>query len=86
MAELKTVGIIGAGQMGNGIAHVAALAGYDVIMTDISDEALARGMTTIEGNMHRQPTLILPPIRPPSRLRASPRSPTGPTSSSACTS
>ena len=54
MAELKTVGIIGAGQMGNGIAHVAALAGYDVIMTDISDEALARGMTTIEGNMHRQ--------------------------------
>ena len=54
MAELKTVGIIGAGQMGNGIAHVAALAGYDVIMTDISDEALAKGMTTIEGNMHRQ--------------------------------
>jgi len=54
MAELKTVGIIGAGQMGNGIAHVAALAGYDVIMTDISDEALVRGMTTIEGNMHRQ--------------------------------
>lgn len=54
MAELKTVGIIGAGQMGNGIAHVAALAGYDVILTDISDEALAKGMTTIEGNMHRQ--------------------------------
>ena len=54
MAELKTVGVIGAGQMGNGIAHVAALAGYDVIMTDISDEALARGITTIEGNMHRQ--------------------------------
>ena len=54
MAELKTVGIIGAGQMGNGIAHVAALAGYDVIMTDISDEALAKGMTTIEGNMRRQ--------------------------------
>jgi len=54
MAELKTVGIIGAGQMGNGIAHVAALAGYDVIMTDISDEALAKGMTAIEGNMRRQ--------------------------------
>ncbi|MEQ9436638.1 3-hydroxybutyryl-CoA dehydrogenase [Hyphomonas sp.] len=54
MAELKTVGVIGAGQMGNGIAHVAALAGYDVIMTDISDDALARGVTTIEGNMHRQ--------------------------------
>jgi 3-hydroxybutyryl-CoA dehydrogenase len=54
MAELKTVGVIGAGQMGNGIAHVAALAGYDVIMTDISDEALAKGVTTIEGNMRRQ--------------------------------
>ena len=54
MAELKTVGVIGAGQMGNGIAHVAALAGYDVIMTDISDDALAKGVTTIEGNMHRQ--------------------------------
>ena len=54
MAELKTVGVIGAGQMGNGIAHVAALAGYDVIMTDISDDALAKGVSTIEGNMHRQ--------------------------------
>ena len=54
MAELKTVGVIGAGQMGNGIAHVAALAGYDVIMSDISDEALAKGVTTIEGNMRRQ--------------------------------
>ncbi len=54
MAELKTVGVIGAGQMGNGIAHVAALAGYDVIMTDISDEALSKGVTTIEGNMRRQ--------------------------------
>jgi 3-hydroxybutyryl-CoA dehydrogenase len=54
MAELKTVGVIGAGQMGNGIAHVAALAGYDVIMTDISSDALAKGITTIEGNMHRQ--------------------------------
>lgn len=54
MAELKTVGVIGAGQMGNGIAHVAALAGYDVIMTDISDDALVKGVTTIEGNMHRQ--------------------------------
>ncbi|KCZ92161.1 3-hydroxybutyryl-CoA dehydrogenase [Hyphomonas johnsonii] len=54
MAELKTIGVIGAGQMGNGIAHVAALAGYDVIMSDISDDALSHGITTIEGNMRRQ--------------------------------
>jgi 3-hydroxybutyryl-CoA dehydrogenase len=38
--EIKSIGIVGAGQMGNGIAHVCALAGYDVIMTDISQEAL----------------------------------------------
>ena len=36
--EIKTVGIIGAGQMGNGIAHVAALAGHDVLLNDVSAE------------------------------------------------
>jgi|TARA_B100000678_G_scaffold45269_1_gene35063 3-hydroxybutyryl-CoA dehydrogenase len=40
--------------MGNGIAHVCALAGYDVHLNDISDEALAKGMETIEANMTRQ--------------------------------
>jgi len=54
MTELKTVGVIGAGQMGNGIAHVCALAGLDVVMSDISDDALADGMATIETNMGRQ--------------------------------
>ncbi len=54
MAELKTVGVIGAGQMGNGIAHVCALAGYDVVMSDISDDAIAEGLQTIENNMGRQ--------------------------------
>ncbi|MEO0881893.1 MAG: 3-hydroxybutyryl-CoA dehydrogenase [Pseudomonadota bacterium] len=54
MAGLKTIGVIGAGQMGNGIAHVCAVAGYDVIMNDISEEALERGMSTIETNMARQ--------------------------------
>jgi 3-hydroxybutyryl-CoA dehydrogenase len=54
MAELKTIGVIGAGQMGNGIAHVSALAGYDVILTDISDDALEHGMAQIEKNMTRQ--------------------------------
>ena len=54
MSGIKTVGIIGAGQMGNGIAHVCALAGYDVVLNDISDDALAAGLKTIERNMTRQ--------------------------------
>ncbi|MEL6861488.1 MAG: 3-hydroxyacyl-CoA dehydrogenase NAD-binding domain-containing protein, partial [Pseudomonadota bacterium] len=36
MTDIKTIGVVGAGQMGNGIAHVSALAGYDVILNDIS--------------------------------------------------
>ena len=54
MADLKTIGVIGAGQMGNGIAHVSALAGYDVVLSDISEESLAKGMKAIEHNMARQ--------------------------------
>jgi len=54
MAEIRTVGVIGAGQMGNGIAHVSAIAGYDVVLTDVSEAALAKGMATIEANMARQ--------------------------------
>lgn len=54
MSEIRRVGVVGAGQMGNGIAHVCALAGYDVHLNDISDEALAKGMETIEANMTRQ--------------------------------
>lgn len=56
MSGIKTVGIIGAGQMGNGIAHVCALAGYDVVLNDISEDALANGLKTIERNMTRQLT------------------------------
>lgn len=54
MAEIKTIGVVGAGQMGNGIAHVCALAGYDVILNDISQDALDAGITTIEKNLSRQ--------------------------------
>ena len=54
MSEIRRVGVVGAGQMGNGIAHVCALAGYDVHLNDISDEALKKGMETIESNMTRQ--------------------------------
>jgi 3-hydroxybutyryl-CoA dehydrogenase len=51
---IKSVGIIGAGQMGNGIAHVVALAGFDVAMHDIKKEAVDKARATIERNMARQ--------------------------------
>ena len=51
---IEKIGIIGAGQMGNGIAHVAALAGYEVRLCDISKEALGKATQTIERNMNRQ--------------------------------
>ena len=53
-AVIKKVGVIGAGQMGNGIAHVAALAGFDVVLNDISADRLKSGMATINGNLSRQ--------------------------------
>ena len=53
-SSIKSVGIIGAGQMGNGIAHVVALAGYDVAMHDIKKEAVDKARATIERNMARQ--------------------------------
>jgi 3-hydroxybutyryl-CoA dehydrogenase len=52
--NIKTVGVIGAGQMGNGIAHVCALAGYSVMMNDVSADRIKAGMATINGNMTRQ--------------------------------
>jgi len=52
--RLRRIGVIGAGQMGGGIAHVCALAGFDVAVTDINEEALQRGRQTIERNLARQ--------------------------------
>ena len=52
--NIKSVGVIGAGQMGNGIAHVCALAGYEVMLNDISPDRIKAGMATINGNMARQ--------------------------------
>ncbi|MBP7003313.1 3-hydroxybutyryl-CoA dehydrogenase [Amaricoccus sp.] len=52
--EIKSVGVIGAGQMGNGIAHVFALAGYDVLLNDVSESALAAAPEVIRGNIDRQ--------------------------------
>jgi 3-hydroxybutyryl-CoA dehydrogenase len=51
---IKTVGIIGAGQMGNGIAHVIAVAGYQVLLNDISKERVEAALATINGNLTRQ--------------------------------
>jgi len=51
---IKTVGVIGAGQMGNGIAHVSALAGLNVRLIDVSDERVKAGLDTIKKNLTRQ--------------------------------
>jgi 3-hydroxybutyryl-CoA dehydrogenase len=52
--EIKTVGVIGAGQMGNGIAHVCSLAGLNVRLNDLSEDKINAGLATINGNMARQ--------------------------------
>lgn len=51
---MKTVGVIGAGLMGNGIAHVSALAGYDVILSDVSLDRAEAGKANIAKNLARQ--------------------------------
>ena len=51
---LKTIGVIGAGQMGNGIAHVSALAGYNVVLNDLSQDRLDAGLEVIKMNLSRQ--------------------------------
>ncbi len=52
--SVERIGVIGAGQMGSGIAHVCALAGLDVILEDVNAEALKAALGNIERNMHRQ--------------------------------
>jgi 3-hydroxybutyryl-CoA dehydrogenase len=56
MVDIQSVGIVGAGQMGSGIAHVFALAGFDVLMTDIRAESLTAALELIERNIDRQVT------------------------------
>ena len=80
MVDIKTVGVIGAGQMGSGIAHVCALGGYDVLLHDVSPDRIAAGLDVIEKNMTRQVArgLIKPHdmeaglsrIKPPEELQA----------------
>ena len=52
--SIERIGVIGAGQMGNGIAQVLALAGFDVVLDDINKETLAKALERIDKNMHRQ--------------------------------
>jgi len=54
MAEIGSLGVVGAGLMGNGIVHVAALAGLPVVMLDVKEEALEKALATITKNMERQ--------------------------------
>lgn len=52
--DIRTVGIVGAGQMGSGIAHVAALAGLNVVLNDVSEDRVNNGLATVNGNLKRQ--------------------------------
>jgi len=54
VVDIRTVGVIGAGQMGSGIAHVVALGGYDVLLHDVSADRITQGISQIEKNMTRQ--------------------------------
>jgi 3-hydroxybutyryl-CoA dehydrogenase len=54
MVEIKTIGVIGAGQMGVGIAHVCALSGYGVLLNDVSSERIDAGLETVRRNLNRQ--------------------------------
>src|SRR5512143_2748840 len=51
--DIKTIGVVGAGQMGNGIAQVAASSGFQVLMSDIADSFLQKGLNTIAKNLER---------------------------------
>src|SRR5215213_7621119 len=52
--EIKTVGVVGAGQMGSGIAHVCASAGFEVRLNDMNEDRIHASLATINGNMARQ--------------------------------
>jgi 3-hydroxybutyryl-CoA dehydrogenase len=54
MNELRTIGVVGAGQMGNGIAHVCALSGYDVLINDLDTSRIDSAMETVARNLSRQ--------------------------------
>src|ERR1700721_1659300 len=51
---IHKIGIVGAGQMGNGIAHVCALSGFHVLLNDVAGDRITEGLATINGNLARQ--------------------------------
>src|SRR5271155_5486657 len=51
---IRKIGIVGAGQMGNGIAHVCALSGFNVMLNDVATDRIAEALATISGNLARQ--------------------------------
>ena len=51
---MKIIGVVGAGTMGNGIAHIASLSKYSVILMDINEELVDRGISSIKKNLDRQ--------------------------------
>ena len=54
MAQIRTVGVVGAGQMGSGIAHVCAVAGYQVVLNDVDADRIEAGLLAIRRNLERQ--------------------------------
>jgi 3-hydroxybutyryl-CoA dehydrogenase len=56
IASIKKIGVIGAGQMGNGISQVAASQNFEVVMFDIASESLDKGLGTISGSCDRKIT------------------------------
>src|SRR5579863_10213684 len=52
--DIKTVGVVGAGTMGNGIAHVFAKSGYSVVLLDVEQRFVDRGLDTIRKNLERE--------------------------------
>ena len=59
LMTIQTVGVIGAGQMGNGIAHVLSQSGYSVLLNDVNQDALERAVERVRKNMDRQLRLSL---------------------------
>src|ERR1700759_357606 len=51
---IHKIGVVGAGQMGNGIAHVCALSGFHVLLNDLAQDRITAGLATINGNLARQ--------------------------------
>jgi 3-hydroxybutyryl-CoA dehydrogenase len=71
--EITRIGVVGAGQMGAGIAHVCALAGYEVVLNDLTAEKIESGLATVNGNLARQVAAgkIAEPVRQQAMARIS---------------